>query len=180
MANTHPVSSEAGVSLAFLEESRRVLTEDHLPRIEQCVARLTDGELWWRPEPGSNSVGNLLLHLAGNLRQWVVCGIGGELDHRSRQVEFDERGPLPPGQALGSLQAAVHDADRVLAAAGPDSLLRERPVQGLSVTGLFAVYHAVEHFSMHTGQIILLTKMQKGDLGFYDLTGGVPRRTWLG
>src|SRR5690606_21412126 len=96
----------------------------------------------------------------------------------NRQAEFDERGPRPAAETLDRLRSSVRDADRVLATVTPDTLLRERLVQGLSVTGLFAVYHAVEHFSMHTGQIILLTKMRTGDLGFYDLSGGVPRRTW--
>lgn len=168
----------SAVAEAFLAESRRQLTDDHLPRIERCVAMLTDAELWWRPADGNNSVGNLLLHLAGNLRQWVVSGVGGEPDRRHRQAEFDERGPLPPGEALNTLRASVRAAASVLAAADPDSLLTGRRVQGHDVTGLYAIYHAVEHFSMHTGQIILLTKMRKGDLGFYDLTGGVPRRTW--
>jgi uncharacterized damage-inducible protein DinB len=179
MTTTAPPTTDARTARAFLEESRRLLTEDHLPRIERCASLLSDDELWWRPSPGSNSVGNLVLHLAGNLRQWVVSGIGGEPDRRRRQAEFDERGPLPAGEALAALRSSVTDADRVLAAATPESLLREAAVQGLRVTGLTAVYHAVEHFSMHTGQIILLTKMRKGDLGFYDLTGGVPQRTWL-
>jgi hypothetical protein len=138
----------------------------------------TDDELWWRPSAESNSVGNLLLHLAGNLRQWVVSGVGGEPDRRVRQAEFDERGPLPPGEAIGRLRASVADAARTLASADPAALLAERMVQGRSVTGLYAIYHAVEHFSMHAGQIILLTKVRKGDLGFYDLSGGVPKAQW--
>ena len=178
MTGTPPIAQPTDAASVFLAESRRQLTEDHLPRVERCVAMLSDDELWWRPAEGNNSVGNLLLHLAGNLRQWVVSGVGGEPDRRTRQAEFDESGPLSHGQALNTLRASVRDADRVLAAADPDSLLTERRVQGLDVTGLYAIYHAVEHFSMHTGQIILLTKMRKGDLGFYDLTGGLPRRTW--
>ena len=169
---------DAGVGRAFIEESRRQLTEDHLPRIERCVEKLTEDETWWRPSAESNSVGNLLLHLAGNLRQWVVSGVGGERDQRARQAEFDERGPLPSGLTLAKLQASVTDADRVLSTADPVTLLTERRVQGRDVTGLYAIYHAVEHFSMHTGQIILLTKMRKGDLGFYDLSGGVPKPQW--
>ena len=169
---------DAGVGRAFIEESRRQLTDDHFPRIERCVEKLTDDEIWWRLSDESNSVGNLLLHLAGNLRQWVVSGVGGERDQRVRQAEFDERGPLPPGVAIGKLRASVTDADRVLSAADPAALLAERMVQGRGVTGLYAIYHAVEHFSMHTGQIILLTKMRKGDLGFYDLSGGVPKPQW--
>ena len=163
---------------AFLDESRRQLTQDHLPRIERCVEQLSDDELWWRANEANNSVGNLMLHLSGNLRQWVVSGVGGEPDRRARQAEFDERGPVPRADLLGRLRRTVADADAALARVDPATLLATRTVQGLSVTGVYAIYHAVEHFSMHTGQIILLTKLRRGDLGFWDLSDGVPKPQW--
>lgn len=166
---------------AFLEESRRHLREDYLPKIERCLERLTNEQVWWRASEGSNSVGNLLLHLEGNLRQWVVCGAGGAPDARVRDREFAERRRLSREELLTRLRATVEEADEALARLDPALLLEERRVQGLDVSLLSAVFHAVEHFSMHTGQIILLTKMlADDDLAFYDFSAGVPRQNWSG
>ena len=166
---------------AFLEESRRHLSEDYLPKIERCLERLTDEQVWWRAGEHTNSVGNLILHLEGNLRQWVVCGAGGAADLRDRDREFAERRPLPREELLARLRAVVAEADAALARLDPSTLLERRRVQGLDVTLLAAAFHAVEHFSTHTGQIVLLTKMLTGrDLAFYDFPEGVPRRNWGG
>src|SRR5829696_5279997 len=166
---------------AFLEEARRHLSEDYLPKIERCLERLTDEQVWWRAGEHSNSVGNLLLHLEGNLRQWVVCGAGGGRDLRERDREFAERRRLPREELLQSLRAAVAEADAALARLDPRALLETRRVQGLDVTLLAAVFHAVEHFSTHTGQVVLLTKMLADeDLAFYDFSEGVPRANWGG
>ena len=165
---------------AFLAEARRHLSEDYLPKIERCLERLTDEQVWWRASGRSNSVGNLLLHLEGNLRQWVVCGVGGATDARVRDREFAARGQVPRAELLKSLCAAVSEADDALARLDPAALLETRRVQGLDVTLMAAVFHAVEHFSMHTGQVILLTKMLADeDLAFYDFSTGVPRANWL-
>lgn len=159
----------------FIDQSRNLLTCSYLPRIEGCVEKLSDQELWWRANPESNSVGNLLLHLAGNVRQWIVSGVGGASDARQRQREFDERSPIPGGEVLFQLKKVVLESDGVLAGVTPAALLEYRRIQGLDVTVLEAIYSVVSHFSMHTGQIILLTKMWKGDLGFFDMSGGTPR-----
>ena len=169
---------EPNASQPFIDESRKLLTEGLFPRIERCVEKLSDQDVWWRANPESNSIGNLLLHLSGNVRQWIVSGVGGAPDHRRRQQEFDAQGPRPRSELLSGLRATVQDADRVLASLTPASLLERRHIQGCDVTVLEAVYHVVEHFSMHTGQIILLTKMFKGDLGLYDLSDGTPRPQW--
>jgi uncharacterized damage-inducible protein DinB len=164
---------------AFLEAARHHLASDYLPKIERCLERLTDEQVWWRASEHSNSVGNLLLHLEGNLRQWVVCGAGGREDLRERDREFAERRVVPREELLVSLRAAVAEAADVLTSLDPAALLETRRVQGLDVTLLAAVFHAVEHFSTHTGQIILLTKMHTGgDLAFYDFSSGVPRHNW--
>ena len=164
---------------AFLAEARRHLNEDYLPKIERCLERLTDEQVWWRASERSNAVGNLLLHLEGNLRQWVVSGVGGAVDARVRDREFAERQQLSREILLASLRATVEEAGDALARLDPAALLETRRVQGLDVTLLAAVFHAVEHFSMHTGQIILLTKMLADeDLAFYDFSGGVPRANW--
>ena len=173
------MSSETG--RAFLAEARRHLSEDYLPKIERCLERLTDEQVWWRASERSNSIGNLLLHLEGNLRQWVVCGVGGAEDARVRDREFAERQHVSREELLSALRAAVSEADESLARLDPAALLETRRVQGHDVTLVSAVFHAVEHFSMHTGQVILLTKMLADeDLAFYDFSSGVPRANWGG
>jgi uncharacterized damage-inducible protein DinB len=168
------------IEQAFLAQSRRLLTQSYFPRIEKSLEGLTDEQLWWRANAESNSIGNLILHLAGNVRQWIVSGIGGAADERDRQGEFDARGPLPAPDLLARLRTAVEDADRVLAGIAPATLLERRRIQSYDVTVLQAVYTVVEHFSMHTGQTILLAKMWKGDLGFYALSHGTPHPAWRG
>jgi uncharacterized damage-inducible protein DinB len=167
------------VARAFVAEARRHLLADYLPKIERCLERLTDEQAWWRAGEQSNSVGNLLLHLEGNARQWLVAGVGGAPDHRTRDREFSERARLPLAALLSNLRAALAEADAALARLDAAALLERRRIQGHDVTVLAAVFHVVEHFSMHTGQIILLTKLLTGqDLAFYDFSGGTPRPKW--
>jgi len=165
---------------AFLAQSRRLLTQSYLPRIEKSVEGLSDEQLWWRANAESNSIGNLILHLAGNIRQWIVSGIGGAADTRDRRSEFEERGPLPAAELLARIRSAVEDADQVLANLSAEALLERRRIQTYDVTALQAIYTVVEYFSMHTGQTIVLAKMWKGDLGFYTLSHGVPHPAWSG
>lgn len=165
----------------FLTQSREYLIGHYLPKIEAAVASLPDADLWWRPNPESNSVGNLLLHLSGNLRQWIVSGVGGAPDRRDRPAEFARREPLPRADLLGSLRAAIQDADQVLAAADPAALMAPRRIQGREVSVLAAVYHAVEHLAHHAGQILYIAKLRSGaDLGFYRMEAGIPRPAWPG
>lgn len=171
--------STTNVSSAFIQEARRLLAEEYLPKIERCVERLTDEQIWWRPNEDSNSVGNLLLHLSGNARQWIVCGLGGDSDQRQRQTEFDERSVIPRADLVATLRATIADVDRVLAEFDPSKLLNSYPIQGTEATALAAIFHVTEHFSMHTGQIILFTKMlTNSDLVFYDFSSGKPVHTW--
>jgi len=167
------------VARAFVAEARQHLLADYLPKIERCLERLTDEQAWWRAGEQSNSVGNLLLHLEGNARQWLVSGVGGAPDRRTRDREFDERAHVPLARLLDALRATLAEADAALRRLGPSALLERRRIQGHDVTVLSAVFHAVEHFSMHTGQIILLTKLLTGrDLAFYDFSDGTPRANW--
>ena len=165
----------------FLAQSREYLTMHCLPKIRAAVAPLGDADLWWRPNEASNSIGNLLLHLAGNLRQWIVSGVGGAPDRRDRAAEFARRVPLPVAELLELLTRAVLDADVVLAGCDPAELGRRLLVQGREVTALQAIYHAVEHLSHHAGQILYIAKLRSGvDLGFYRLEGTIPRPAWPG
>jgi uncharacterized damage-inducible protein DinB len=179
MTTSHADSGTAGVSESFIAEARRLLREEYLPKIERCLEKLTDQQVWWRPNAESNSIGNLLLHISGNARQWIVCGLGTATDQRQRQTEFDQREGIPLAELLGKLRATVSEIDAVLAGFEPSRLLDEYQIQGTSSTALAAIFHVTEHFSMHTGQIILLTKMLAGvDLVFYDFSSGKPVHTW--
>ncbi len=171
--------SNSEVAAAFVAKARALLMTDYLPKIERCLEKLSDEKVWWRAGEESNSIGNLLLHLAGNVRQWIVSGVGGAEDHRTRQMEFDERSVVPSAELIAHLSRTLEEVDAVLAALPTSALLERRRIQGTETTVLEAVFHVVEHFSMHTGQIILLTKMlAQSDLEFYDFSSGAPRAAW--
>jgi uncharacterized damage-inducible protein DinB len=179
MTTPQTQSNEAGASQTFIKESRRLLAEEYLPKVERCLEKLTDKQIWWRPNAESNSIGNLLLHLSGNARQWIVCGLGGAPDERQRQSEFDAREGISRAELLSKLRTTVADVDKVLEGFATARLLDEYPIQGTQATGLAAVFHVTEHFSMHTGQIILLTKLITGsDLRFYGFEEGKPVHRW--
>ena len=151
----------------FLDYSARKL-QQLSGRIEDCLGRLTDEQVWARGAESENAVGNLVLHLSGNLRQWIVAGVGGRPDIRQRDAEFGARGGLSAHALAGHLSGIVREAARVIETLGPDRLAQRLTVQGYNVTLLEAVYSAVEHFSGHTGQIIYATKLLTGeDLGYY-------------
>ena len=152
----------------FIAQSRGFLSSDYLPKIERCLEVLSDEDVWWRANEGSNSIGNLLLHLEGSTRAWIIGVAGGAHRPRDRQQEFDERQQIPRAQLISRLRQTLAEADAVLARLDVDVLLERRQARGEEVTVLLAVYHAVEHFSMHTGQIIMLAKMRSGGLRLPD------------
>jgi len=162
----------------FLEFSRWKLLEQYWPRLRGSVESLTEEQTWWRPNEASNSVGNLILHLNGNVRQWLVASFNGVEDARDRSGEFAERHVIHPASLLEKLGATMQDASAVLSRLTEADLLRSLHIQGYTVSGLQAVYQVVEHFGMHYGQILYITKLVRGeDLGFYrelDMTGRVP------
>lgn len=167
------------VGQRFLQESALFLKDVYLPKIERCVEQLTDENLWWRPNEESNSIGNLILHLSGNVRQWILSGVGEQPDARKRQQEFDQREVIPKKQLLEQLRSTVVEAVDVLTHLNPSFLAESRMIQKKEVSLLYAVYHVVEHFSMHTGQIIAITKLRTGkDLRFYDMKNGIPTEQW--
>ena len=177
--SSSPETSDASTSRAFIQNAREFLQQEYLPKIERCLERLTDEQIWWRPNAECNSIGNLLLHLSGNARQWIVSGVGGAADKRQRQGEFDERNLIPREQLLDTLRNTLSDVDETLAGFDPTRLLETFKIQGTEATGLAAIFHVTEHFSMHTGQIIMLTKMlAQTDLVFYDFSTGKPVHTW--
>lgn len=163
----------------FLRESAHLLADSYLPRIRACVDRLDEDDLLWRPNPASNSVVNLLLHLAGNLRQWIVSGAGGSPDVRDRAGEFSADPEASGEEAVAILEAAVADAVATLGRLEPAELAESRTIQGIETTVLGAIYHAVEHVSMHAGQIVYVAKLRTGeDAGFYRIEDGDAEPAW--
>jgi hypothetical protein len=171
-------SAAAGVAGHFLEFSRWKLLDQYWPRLRGCVESLTRDQTWWRPNEASNSVGNLVLHLNGNVRQWLVAAFERAEDTRNRPAEFAARQRIPPAALLETLGATMQEASAVLSRLTEADLLRTFHIQGYTVTGLHAVYQVVEHFGLHYGQIVYVTKLVRGeDLGFYrelDKTGVRP------
>ncbi len=170
-----PVRSE--FTQSFLAESQHSLAAYHLPRLIRCLKMLPEKEIWWRPNAASNSAGNLVLHLSGNVRQWIVSGLGNAQDNRDRDREFAERGPIPRRALVALIRETVQEACSVLGRLSEDSLSRTHNIQGFRVSGMYAVSHVVEHFAYHTGQIIFVTKMKLGkDLRFTHLPGEKRKR----
>ena len=173
------VSNAESVARAFLNRAIDFLTDEYLPKIERCLEQLSDEQIWWRANEQSNSIGNLVLHLCGNARQWIVCGLDSQPDARTRDAEFARRDPLDRAELLSLLRSTLGDVESVLRDLDPSTLLEKRKIQGHEVEVLEAVFHVTEHFSMHTGQIIMLTKMlTHKDLRFYDFSTGTPVHTW--
>jgi uncharacterized damage-inducible protein DinB len=143
-----------------LDSARDSLKKQYLPKVVGCLNALSEQDIWWRPNEASNSAGNLTLHLAGNVRQWIISGIGGAPDVRHRDNEFAESGPLPRRGLVALLRGTVNEACRVLERTPGDSLGEPFNRQGFEMTRLRAVAHVVEHFYCHAGQIIYLTKLR--------------------
>jgi uncharacterized damage-inducible protein DinB len=160
-------SKKTRTASLFLTSAQDRLAKQSLPLIVKSLQQLSEEEIWWRPNSASNSAGNLVLHLCGNVRQWIVSHLGGMEFKRERDREFSEQGPIPRNQLVTQLRRTVRDARRVLAHLSDDSLAGKHTIQGLHVTGLDAVFHVVEHFGYHTGQIIYITKLKRAqDLRF--------------
>ncbi len=161
-------ATRADVSTLFLEFSRQKLLEQYWPRLRKCVESLSDEQVWWRPNDECNSIGNLILHLNGNVGQWLVASFNRLKDERNRPAEFSERQLISASALLAQLGATIEQAADVLARLTFEDLVARYEIQGYNVSGLDAVYQVVEHFGLHYGQILYITKSLRGaDLGFY-------------
>ena len=152
----------------LLAEAHRRLVGESIPRIRKCLDQLSVEEIWYRPNENSNSVGNLVLHLCGNVRQWLIAGLGDQPDIRERQKEFDERGPLPTEKLLLELDLLEKEIEDLLASLTAEKLAGDYIVQGFQENGVSILVHVVEHFSYHVGQITYFTKARLDiDMGYY-------------
>ena len=159
--------SAEGTDGLFLNHSVAKLQE-FVSRIDACLGMLNEEQVWARGNENENAIGNLVLHVCGNVRQWIISSIGAQPDLRQRDSEFAARAGVPISGLQQRLHETVDEAVAVIARVTPERLLDRLVIQGYKVSVLEAIYHVVEHFSMHTGQIIFATKMLTGtDLGFY-------------
>src|SRR4030095_12237047 len=173
------MTNDPSVGRAFIAQAYEFLASEYLPKIERCLEQLDDNQIWWRANPQSNSIGNLILHLCGNARQWIICGLGGADDQRHRDAEFAQTDIIERAKLAELLRTTVAEVGAVLKRIDPETLSDERQIQGTCVNVLHAIFHVTEHFSMHTGQILMLTKMLTArDLKFYDFRDGVPVHRW--
>ena len=156
---------------AFIAFSREKLPKGLLPKLVYCLTLLPEEEIWRRPNENVNSVGNIILHLSGNVRQWITSGIGGAEDIRNRPEEFKREFSLPKEELLKKIENVVKEADGVLARLDPRLLGDVKTIQGYEESCMDAIYHVVEHFAYHLGQVVHVTKAALNiDLGFTHLT----------
>jgi uncharacterized damage-inducible protein DinB len=156
-----PLTADA-VSEAVLVEAAALL-DQCVTKIGHCLDQLSEEQVWWRPEKSMNSIGNLILHLCGNMRQWMVSGIGGAADIRQRSAEFAERGPIPKAELLSRLKQVIAETQEAFQRTDAADMARERVIQGYTVSGWGALFHTIPHFNGHTQEIISFTRMQLGD-----------------
>ena len=150
------------VTEAYLCEAREQLAKA-TKVIRHCLDQSSDEQLAWRPDGSMNSTGNLVLHLCGNVRQWIICGVGSEPDERNRPQEFADRGPFRKADLIARLEEVTGQADAVLQLVTPSQLLESCCIQGFPTTGLSAIFDSVAHFKGHTQEIVSLTRMQLGE-----------------
>lgn len=160
--------------ITSLQSSALYFLDWNHQRIVRCVEELPENKIWHRPNNNSLSVGNQILHLEGNIRQWAVHGLGGRPDVRRRDAEFAAEGGISSAELLARFAEVIEDAKLVVSDLTEQDILRERDVQVYRHDGVFVLLHVIEHLSYHTGQIIFYTKaVLNVDLGFYggDLNG---------
>ncbi len=165
---TYTTGNTAGAE--FIAVCRHHLLTEYYPKIERCLMELSEDDIWWRAHETDNSIGNLILHLSGNIRQWIISGIGGANDVRNRAQEFAERAHIPKPELLNLFKDTVTEANAVLEHFDTDKLLEVRHFQKWDYTCMYAISHVVEHVAQHMGQIIYITKLRKcTDLKFFNL-----------
>ncbi len=151
----------------FIDQILMRLNEN-TPRIEKCLNLITEDEVWQRPNKNSNSIGNLIVHLCGNITQYVISSLGNTEDKRNRDYEFEISSGISKSDLLKQLQSTVERAGQVIEKLDKNNLSKSYSVQGFKLSGIGILIHLVEHFSYHTGQISFFTKLLKDkDLGYY-------------
>jgi uncharacterized damage-inducible protein DinB len=158
---------QEGLEQVFLKYTSEKLLQ-LAGHIETCAGKLSEEYIWMRGSEHQNAVGNLVLHLCGNVRQWIGHGVGGQNDVRERDLEFANRGGISTAELRERLRAVTSEAAEIIRRTPLERLPERVTIQGYSLTVFEAILHVIEHFSHHTGQILFATKLLTGeDLGFY-------------
>lgn len=153
----------------FIQEFHRKMFEEYFPRLEKCLDQLSEEEIWYKHNLNSNSVGNLVLHLCGNVTQWIGSGLGNKEDNRNRPLEFEHPGPLPSTELKARLNTVKELCIDVLNKTTREDITNIHNVQIYQESGLSILIHVIEHFSYHLGQITYYTKWRKNmDMKYYD------------
>lgn len=157
--------------LKFLSEFKEQIIHrfsENTPRVNKCLEHLSETEIWLSPNESSNSAGTLVLHLCGNITQYIISGLGGVPDNRARDKEFTVKWKFSKEQLEEKLKAVTEKSAELIRELNYDKLINLYSIQGSKISGIAALIHVTEHYSYHTGQITLLTKLQKNtDIGFY-------------
>ena len=148
----------------FLSRSRYWLTKEYPIKLRHCVNALPRSAVWARPNEGCNSIGNLLVHLTGNVTEWILGGVGGQTVARNRSAEFEQKDGADASALLDDLEAVLRRVDSVLAGLTAKDLERSIVIQDRDTTVLGAIYHVVEHFAMHTSQLVLITRNHEPEI----------------
>lgn len=149
-------------------EYQRRMEEESLSRLVSCLGKLSVEQIWQSPNDNCNSVGNLILHLEGNITQWIMSGLGGLPDHRTRPAEFVGNQGLKKEELIERITRAIQDSVSVVDGLSEGDVMEARNVQVFEEDGIGILIHVIEHTSYHTGQVTLLTKMMLNvDTGYY-------------
>ena len=159
------------IGARFLRETTLRFRQEYLPRLEQALEPLEDADVWWQPHAETTSIGTLMRHLEGNIRQWILSGLGGAPDRRVRETEFAGEDRPTAAALLERLRTTTEAVCRFLDAFDPAKLGDTYRIQGFGTTAMGAVYHVLEHFGWHLGQITWIAKLRAGDthgIAYYD------------
>lgn len=153
----------------LIAEVQRRLIQECQQRTLYCLDQLSEEQIWHRPNEHCNSIGNLVLHLCGNIKQWLHATLGDAVDERQRQAEFDARGPIEREVLKEMIVSLLQESEKVILGLTPQDLLKRYSVQGFEETGVAILVHITEHFSYHVGQMTYYVKAVRDmDMGYYD------------
>ena len=154
--NSHAIAENfCQLSIELLDQS--------MIKIRHCFTQLSEEQVWWRPQDSINSVGNLCLHLSGNLRQWGIVPFTDDIDERNRESEFNSDVRMSKDELMQQLETTIAQSKQIWRKLESNVLLQETQIQGFKVSRMQAISHTSSHFVGHTHQIILLTRMVTGE-----------------
>ena len=138
----------------------------NVTRIKKCLDLLDKEEIWADHNENLVSIGNLLLHLQGNVTQYVISTLGRKEFNRQRDKEFSAKKDMSGDELHSMISETVKDACDTIRGLTDEDLTEQYKVQVYEYTGVGILIHVVEHFSYHVGQIVFAVKSIKNrDLG---------------